>query len=122
MDHRQLLRNVAAGRVVVGAALVVLPGTASGTWIGPAARDPAVKVMVRAMGARDLAIGAGTMHALSEGAPVKMWSLAGAASDLVDAAATLLAIRHVGLRRGVPLVLVATAAGVASYLASQHVD
>ncbi|MGZ4757909.1 MAG: hypothetical protein ACXV95_02500, partial [Acidimicrobiales bacterium] len=64
MDHRQLLRTVAAGRVVAGVALVALPGTSANLWIGPVAKDPAVKVVVRALGARDLVIGLGTMHAL----------------------------------------------------------
>jgi hypothetical protein len=122
VDHRQLLRSIAAGRVVVGVALVALPGTSAGTWIGPVAKDPAVKVMTRAMGARDLAIGMGTLHALQEGASAKTWSLAGAASDLVDAAATLLAVRHLGLRRALPLLVVATTAGIASFVASEHVD
>jgi hypothetical protein len=101
---------------------VALPGTSAGTWIGPVAKDPAVKVMVRAMGARDLAIGAGTMHALGEGSPARMWSLAGAASDLVDAVATLLAFRHLGARRAIPVVLIAASAAVAGYVASEHVD
>jgi len=122
VDHRQLLRTIAAGRVVVGVALVVIPGTSAGTWIGPVAKDPAVKVMTRAMGARDLAIGMGTLQALRDGTPAKAWSLAGAASDLVDATATLLAIRHLGLRRALPLLAVATSAGIASYVASEHLD
>jgi hypothetical protein len=121
VDHRQLLRTIAAGRVVVGVALVALPGTAAGTWIGPVAKDPAAKVMTRAMGARDLAIGLGTLHALQEGASARTWSLAGAASDAVDAAATVLAIRHLGLRRAVPLLAVATTAAIASFVASEHV-
>jgi uncharacterized membrane protein len=108
--------------VVVGVALVAIPGTSAGTWIGPVAKDPAVKVMVRAMGARDLAIGLGTLHALREGTAARTWSLAGAASDLVDAAATILAIRRLGLRRALPLVVVATTAGLACYVASEHVN
>ena len=107
---------------MVGVALVALPGTTAGTWIGPVAKAPGTKVMVRAMGGRDLAIGLGTLHALREGAPVTSWSLAGAGSDLVDAAATLLAIRHLGARRALPLALVAATAGIASYVAAQHVD
>jgi hypothetical protein len=122
VDHRQLLRTIAAGRVVVGVALVAIPGRSAGTWIGPVAKDPAVKVMTRAMGARDLAIGMGTLRALRDGTTAQAWSLAGAASDLVDATATLLAIRHLGLRRALPLLVVATTAGIASYVASEHVD
>ena len=107
--------------MAVGTTLVLLPGTAS-LWIGPAAKGPPVKLMVRATGARDLALGLGTLNALREGAPAKGWALAGTASDLLDAAATLLAIRHLGLRRALPVIAVATAAAVAGYVAAEHLD
>lgn len=107
--------------MAVGTTLVLLP-RAAGIWIGPAATGGPAKLMVRATGARDLAIGLGTMNALREGAPAKGWALAGTASDLLDAAATLLAIRHLGLRRALPVIAVATAAGIAGYVAAEHLD
>ncbi len=122
MDHRQLVRTIAAGRIVAGTALLLLPGTTAGRWIGPDARAPGAKVMTRAMGARDLAIGAGTITALANGQPSRHWALAGAASDLVDGLATLLAIRHIGARRALPLLAVAATAGIASYVAAEHLD
>ena len=78
--------------------------------------------MTRTMGIRDLAIGAGTMHTLAEGTPARSWILAGAASDLVDVVATVLAVRYIGLRRALPVVAVAAIAGIASYLAAEHID
>jgi len=78
--------------------------------------------MSRALGARDVAIGVGTMTALANGQPVRHWALAGAASDLVDGLATLVAIRHIGVRRALPLLVVATTAGIASYIAADHLD
>jgi hypothetical protein len=122
VDHRQLVRTLNAARVVVGASLVLLPGPSAERWIGSAAHDPAVKVMVRALGARDLAIGAGTMAALANGDPVRHWTLAGAASDLTDAAATLLAFRSIGARRAIPLLVAATIAGLAGISAADHLD
>ena len=122
MDHRQLLRTIAAGRIVAGTTLLLLPGTAAGQWIGPSARTPGAKVMTRAMGVRDLAIGAGTMSALANGEPARHWALAGAASDLIDGLATVLAIRHIGARRALPLLAVAATAGIASYVAADHLD
>jgi hypothetical protein len=121
MDHRQLVRSLAAGRVVVGAALIVVPGTAS-RWIGPAAHDPTVKVTIRALGVRDLAIGVGTMRALAAGEPARDWTLAGGVSDLVDAGATLLAFRRIGARRAIPLLMVATVAAAVSYVAAERLD
>ena len=120
MDHRQLLRTIAAGRVVVGVALVALPGTSAGTWIGPVAKDPAVKVMTRAMGARDLAIGLGTLHALQEGASAGRGRWPGPRPTSPMRPPPLLAFRHLGARRAIPLLLVATAAGIASFVASEH--
>lgn len=122
MDYRQLARTLAAGRIVVGTALVLLPGTVAGAWIGPVSRDKGAKVIVRAAGVRDLTIGAGTMQALANGDPARSWVLAGAVSDLVDGVATVLAIRTVGVRRALPLLAVATAAGLASYVAADHLD
>jgi hypothetical protein len=122
MDHRQLVRSLSAGRVVVGAALIVLPGSAAGPWIGPAANDPTVKVLTRAMGVRDLALGVGTMRALAAGEPARDWTLAGGVSDLVDAGATLLAFRRLGARRAIPLIVIATVAAVASYVAAERLD
>ena len=122
MDHRQLLRTIAAARIVAGTALLLVPGTAAAPWIGPASRDKGAKVMSRAMGARDVAIGAGTMTALANGLPARHWALAGAASDFVDGLATLVAIRHIGVRRAVPLLAVAATAGIASYVAAEHLD
>jgi hypothetical protein len=122
VDYRQLARTIAAGRIAAGAALVLLPGTAAGRWIGPVSRDGGAKVMIRAMGARDLALGAGTMHALANGEPARTWVLAGAASDLADAVATVLAVRAIGVRRALPLLAVAVTAGAASYVAADHLD
>ena len=112
MDHRQLMRAVAATRILVGAALVALPGVAGSNWIGEPAHDRRVKVMIRAMGIRDLALGAGTLQALDSGEPAKSWILMSVVLDAVDFAATGLAIKSLGARRALPAMAVAaTVAG-----------
>ena len=85
----------ARGRIAVGAAFVLLPGLAGRMWIGPEAGRRPVKVLARAFGARDLAIGLGVVIALDRGAPVRGWIEAGALSDALDAVATLLAGRSI---------------------------
>jgi hypothetical protein len=50
-----------------------------------------VKVLARAFGARDLAIGLGIVIALDRGAPVRGWIEAGMLSDALDTMASLLA-------------------------------
>ncbi len=122
MDHRQLLRALACGRVVVGATLLIAPARAGGRWLGPVTRQRGAAVAIRALAVRDLAIGAGTLDALANGTPVRPWALAGAAGDLVDAAATLAALRQVGIRRGLPVVAVALIAGAYSLSAADQVD
>ena len=78
-------------RIGVGAAFVLLPGIAGRMWIGPDAARRPVKVLARAFGVRDLAIGLGVVIALDRGTPVRGWLEAGALSDAVDTCASLLA-------------------------------
>ncbi len=122
MDYRQLVRSLAAGRIAVGTALTLAPGFAGGQWLGPAAKTPEVKVIIRAMGVRDLALGAGTLHAIEAGEPAKTWVLMGALSDAVDLAATAIAIRRLGVRRALPVMVVAATAATLSVLASDQLD
>jgi hypothetical protein len=122
MDHYQLVRAIAVGRVAVGASLIALPGVAGRQWIGDAASDRRTKVIIRAFGVRDLALGAGTLQALDTGQPARPWVVMGAVSDVVDLAATAVAIRALGARRAVPVMLVAAGAAIGGLLASEHVD
>jgi hypothetical protein len=78
-------------RIAVGAACVLFPGLAGRMWIGSDAARRPVKVLARAFGARDLAIGLGAVIALDRGTPVRGWIEAGALSDGIDTVATLLA-------------------------------
>ena len=78
-------------RIGVGAAFVLFPGLAGRMWIGPDAARRPVKVLARAFGVRDLAIGLGVVIALDRGTPVRGWIEAGALSDAVDTCASLLA-------------------------------
>jgi hypothetical protein len=91
MEPRELALWHARGRQLVGAAFVLFPGLAGSAWIGSDARRRPVKVLARAFGARDLALGLGLAIALDRGAPVRGWIEAGALSDAIDTAASLLA-------------------------------
>ena len=122
MDHRQVIRTIAAGRVVIGTALLLAPGLGGRWWIGPTAGDRGVKVVIRALAVRDLAIGVGTLQALAEGQPVRGWARAGGAGDLVDAAGSLLATRRIGAGRALAVTAVGAVAGLASLVAAEHID
>lgn len=122
MDHRQLVRSLAAGRVVVGAALLVAPGVVGERWIGDAARNPAVKVFSRALGVRDLALGLGTLTALERGEPVRTWVQLGILADAVDAVASVLAIPAIGARRAVPVLAIAGGAAATGAASVDRLD
>lgn len=122
MDERQIVRFLAAGRIAVGTALVLAPRFAGSRWIGEGARAPGVAILARALGIRDLALGAGALQALSAGEPVRPWVLAGAASDGVDLVATALAAPSIGARRAVAPMLVAGSAAATALVTADRVD
>jgi len=89
MDTRTLTRLHGLARVGVGAALIAAPRAVTAPWLGRAARKPATQVPVRAMGARDLAIGLGLAYAAGQGHGARPWLWAGIIADAADFAATL---------------------------------
>jgi hypothetical protein len=91
MDARDIAIAQARGRIAVGLMMLVAPGLAARAWIGDDALRPAVKVVTRGFGARDLALGLGVVIALDRGAPVRGWLEASALSDAGDLLGTLLA-------------------------------
>jgi hypothetical protein len=91
MDARDRALLHARGRIAVGAAFVLLPGLAGRMWISSDAARRPVKVLARAFGARDLALGLGVVIALDRGTPVRGWIEAGVLSDAIDTCASLLA-------------------------------
>lgn len=112
MEPRTIARLMAAGRVVIGAGLVVAPKAVSAGWIGDDAGRPGTTVMAAGLGARDVALGAGLLQALSSGDP-RPWLAGAVVSDLGDLVATLRA------RDGIPklgLVSITAIAGTATVL------
>lgn len=97
-DVEAQVRALAVSRITVGAALVLVPSLAARVWVGDGAKQPAARLLARAVGVRDLALGIGTMLALNHDAPVRGWLEAGTLSDTGDGLATLLGIRHLKKR------------------------
>jgi hypothetical protein len=105
---RDLARLQALGRVAAGVALTAAPRMVAAAWIGGAtARRPGVEVIAAALGARDLAIGAGTARAIGQGYGAAPWITAGVFADAVDLIATLRA------REELPAIGVAGVAAMA---------
>ena len=84
MEPRDIALLQARGRIAVGAAFLIAPGLFGRAWVGADARRPGAKVLGRAFGARDLALGLGVVIALDRGAPVRGWLEASALADAAD--------------------------------------
>ena len=100
--------------MAIGASLVLAPRLIGPMWIGDA-DDRVVKMMSRALGARDLALGLGLAVALDRGKPVRGWLEGAALADGGDLMATLLAGDSIprGKRRRVALVAAVSLVGCA---------
>src|SRR3954453_23754810 len=110
MTAETIAKQVAYGRVAIGVVLVLAPKRILRPWIGDVADTTGGRVIGAAFGARDLAMGAGTVHALSTGAPGRPWLLASAVVDAVDFGATLAARRSLPRTAAATCVLAATGA------------
>jgi hypothetical protein len=93
MDVAALAKAQAVNRVAMGAGLMLAPAIVGRVWSASEARDERAKVLARALGARDLALGAGGLLALREGdtAWAQRAFAAQAAADAVDLVAILAA-------------------------------
>jgi hypothetical protein len=110
MSPRQLANLVAAGRIGFGAALLAEPERLVVPWIGRDGSHAGPRVLGRALGARDLVLGAGAISAGDDA--VLTWLIAALAADGTDLLATLAAGSGVPLR-GRLLVGVAAFGGLA---------
>jgi hypothetical protein len=122
MDHRQNLRFIAAGRIAIGIAMLFAPRRATRGWLGDRDIGAGVSLLSRAFGAREVALGAGTLQALASGGPVRPWVMAGIVSDGLDATASLLAAPQIGVGRALMNGAVASSATAAGIAALEHVD
>jgi hypothetical protein len=97
MNTRAMLTTLAAGRLVIGAALVAKPQSQVGAgWVGgEEAQRPATALLFRSVGARDMALGLGTLAAQRNGSPLKPWLLGATLADVVDLVATFAAGRSI---------------------------
>ena len=88
---RTLTVAFAIGRLGFGAGLIARPGAVASGWVGEDARRDAVKVVIRGLGARDVALSAGLLAAVDDEDHLKRWLVATIAGDVSDVLATLMA-------------------------------
>jgi hypothetical protein len=107
-----IARRTAAGRIAVGTGLLLNPGLSMRTWIGRDAALPSARVLTRALGVRDLVLGAGAIASLEAGEGTERWLQAALAADATDLLVTLAHRRELP-RGGRKLVIGMAAAAVA---------
>lgn len=98
MSPRSAATGLAANRIVFGLGLALSPARAGRSWIGArAAARPETQVFARALGARDVALGAGALRALirEDYELARLWLAGHALADGTDVLATLAARRHI---------------------------
>jgi hypothetical protein len=105
----------AVARVAVGVAALTWPSVPARPWVGTSADELTAEVLGRALGARDVALGLGTLVAIRN-APPGPWPAgalyaAGALSDALDAAITVAAWRR--LPKTTRWLVAASSAGAA---------
>ena len=108
MSPKDVARLYALGRVGFGVAALAAPAALGRPWMGAVADKPGGQVAIRALGVRDLVLGAIAAHVLDRGPVAARAAQACAVADAIDLAATL------GARRSLP----ATAYGVAAIAAT----
>jgi Domain of unknown function (DUF4267) len=110
-----LAGTLAVGRMAFGINYATRPQEASRSWIGPVAKAPPAQVIVRSQGARDIALGAGSLRALIRGdqRELRAWVLGQTLADATDAVATWIARRKLPKRQAKLALIVAGASTLA---------
>ncbi len=96
MDDREMAKALGFMRVFAGVCLFLAPGRSGRAWTGGGGDEVTANLALRGMGARDVALGVGTLVALERGTPVRGWIEAGVLSDSADAVGTVMRWRSLG--------------------------
>ena len=85
MEDRDLLRRLSFMRLAIGIALVAAPRLAVRVWTGESNGSSALVLVARGLGAREVALAAGTLAAMENGGPARRWVEAAVIADTADA-------------------------------------
>ena len=88
MDPRELAKTQALGRLGIGVAMLAAPERTVVPWVGSAGARRGSRVLTRALGAREIALGLGQARAVRAGFGVRPWLVGGVIADAVDLVAT----------------------------------
>src|SRR5947208_7383905 len=91
MGARAIASQISVARMGFGVAFMLAPSLTGRMWIGPDASRPGTKLFIRALGARDFALGLGTLLAMRHDRPTRGWLEASGLADFADFVATIMA-------------------------------
>lgn len=111
---QNVARMLAAGRVLIGAVLFAAPDLVAAPWVGDDARTGGARVLARSMGARDAALGVGTLVSSGDREQLRRWLLASSVCDAADFVATLGGPRSPARTAVLAFAAAGTVAGVAA--------
>lgn len=121
---RPLAMAIAAGRTALGVAAIATPDRPLRPWVGSLADDRRAVALARALGGRDIAIGAAALYELRnpdrDSAGAKTMVALGGLADAVDVAATLLAFGSLPKKSRWLILAAAGGSAVASAMSVRH--
>ena len=84
IDANELAQILSLGRIMLGVAAVFAPNRFGRAWTGERSEVAISTMAMRGLGARDVALGLGTLRALDGEGPVRPWLEAQALADASD--------------------------------------
>jgi hypothetical protein len=116
---RILAAVISLGRFLIGAIFIADPKIMDQAWIGKQAKLPGPQLLSRAVGARDLTLGAGGLQAaVRNDGSAQQWLAAAAVCDAVDFGATYAAGRGIPRSARSAVLIVAAGGAVLSAIAA----
>jgi hypothetical protein len=117
MDQRTNVLVIARGRIVMGIAMLVVPGVMLRLMFGRCASTRTARVLARMFAAREVVLGVGTVTSVKERTQDAEWVSASAVADAVDG--LVMAFSPGVPRRSRPAALVGASAAVVGMLAAR---
>jgi hypothetical protein len=111
--HRIATAGFALARGGFGLALIAAPTRVARGWLGDSAGEPPTQVVIRGLGARDVALAAGALAAAARNSDARPWLAGGIACDCADMIATLADREALPPRSPVGTTLLAGASAIA---------
>lgn len=97
IDHADACRyaeKLAYVRIAIGVCALLAPDLVTVPWVGRTTEREARAVLSRGLGARDIALGLGTLLAARQNGKVRGWVEAGGLADAGDLVSTIVGYRH----------------------------